>query len=202
MARKTGKPRKPKAAPPPRRVLRWPVLAIALVVLGGLAAAARLTWPDAHGWHSLGNGLGRIRWAETVTGFAVEPPLAPQWVRDLRARGLPWPTDQPIQPLGAGFGTGGGEQTAAWYVIQSARPANELWAVDKQTLRLMDATGKEVPWPGGSGAALIDGERGLQYLYLGVPRELSGTGARLRFRLVRFEGPGRGPVSEELSLPF
>jgi hypothetical protein len=70
--------------------------------------------------------------------------------------------------------------------------------VDKGSVKILDAANKEVPWPGGSGAVLVDSDRRLQYVYLGVPGELSGKGARITFRLNRFDGPTTDPVI----LPF
>lgn len=152
-----------------------------------------------HGWRELAPDQGRIRWVESRTDAMVQPPLAPEWVRALRGWGLPWPTDLPTQAVGASFGLGGGaEQTVAWYLIQSSRSANELWHLDKPSLRLADQEGKEVLWPGGTGAALSDDARRLQFLYLGVPRELAGKGGHVRFRLARFQG---APTSE-VELPF
>lgn len=169
------------------------------ILLGGAAAFLALGHASGpYSWRALGGGHGRIRWAETRTDYAVEPPLAPEWIRDLRKRGLPWPTDQPLEPPGASFAADGAEHTVAWYVIQSSRTTNELWHVEKNSVRVLDAEGQEVFWPGGTGAVLIDPDRNLQYLYVGVPRQLSGTEARIRFRLSRFDGP----TTPEITLPF
>ncbi len=181
----------PKAAPPrPRGRRRLAGLLLLAAAVGAIIAAR----PGPHGWHDLGPGLGRIRWIETSTGPTVEPPLAPKWVRDLRARGIPWPTDLLLQPSGASFGASGG--AAAWYLVQSPLGADEFWHPDKASIRITDPGGREVPWPGGTGAAAADGDR--HYLYLGVPPDLAGKGARLHLRLTRF----RGPTSRELALPF
>lgn len=136
---------------------------------------------------------------ESRTDTAVQPPLAPEWVRTLRGWGLPWPTDLPTQPVGASFGLGGGaEQSVAWYLVESHQEVNELWHLEKNSVRITDLEGKEVLWPGGTGAALADGPRRLQFLYLGVPRELAGKGGTVRFRLSRFQGA----TTEEVELPF
>ena len=148
--------------------------------------------------------MGAIRWAETTTDANVEPPLAPKWIRDLREKGIPWPTDQPLKPTGAMFGAmgGGAQQTAAWYLIQSKNASNELWSLDKESVRMTDAQGKEQSWPGGSGSALVDSDRKLQYVYLIVPKDLSGTGATLRFRLRRGYSATSNERTEEVTLPF
>jgi hypothetical protein len=172
------------------------IFVLLLLAAAGIPALA----PDARGWQPLKPDFGRIRWVETSASPTVDPPLAPEWVRNLHRRGIPWPTDLPLTPPGASFGANPG--AAAWFLVQSNRPSLEMWTVDKRTVKLTDAAGREVPWPGGSGAALVDAERRLQYVYLGVPRELSGTGARVRFRLTRFQATGPGPTSEEVSLPF
>jgi hypothetical protein len=182
----------PPPAPPPPRPSRRALPLLFLIILAGIA----LAWPKPRAWQILGPGLGRIRWVETRTDPLVRPPLAPQWVRDLRARGIPWPTDLLLEPSGASFG--GGTGAAAWYLVQSSQPADEFWHLDKASIKVTDRQGREVPWTGGSGAAAVDHDRGLHYLYLGVPADLAGTGGRLRFRLKRF----RGPTSEEVSLPF
>lgn len=185
--------------PAPRRWSRRRIFALVGVVLGGTAAFVALGIASGpHAWRPLGGDHGRIRWAETRTDFAVEPPLAPEWIRNLRKRGIPWPTDQPLEPPGASFAADGAEHTVAWYVVQSSRATNELWHVQKDSVRITDAEGQEVYWPGGTGAVLIDPDRNLQYLYLGVPQQLSGTEARISFRLSRFDGP----TTPEIVLPF
>jgi hypothetical protein len=184
----------------PRRFRkRW--LALALFVLAGFAL---LTQPNAHRWMALPPNMGRIRWAETTTDTNVEPPLAPKWIRDMHDKGIPWPTDQPLKPTGAMFGAigGGSEQTAVWYLIQSRISSNELWSLEKETVRMTDAQGKEQPWPGGSGSALVDSDRKLQYVYMIVPKELSGTGATLHFQLRRGFGVTPADRSNSVSLPF
>jgi hypothetical protein len=189
----------------PRRRRSWPLIGILLTLIAGAAVA----WPNPHSWQTLGPKLGRIRWVETHTGMPGEAPLAPGWIRTLRRSGIPWPTDLPLEPVPASFGGGSGDgQAAAWYLVHSARRSNDLWHLEKRSVKLTDGRGAEVPWPGqplsddgwpgGSGAVLIDGERRLHYLYLGVPRELSGTGAHLRFRLSQFNGP----TSQEVTVAF
>jgi hypothetical protein len=187
--------------PPSRRRFRKRWLALAMLVLAGFAL---FTQPNPHGWKPLPPNMGRIRWAETTTDANVEPPLAPKWIRDLHERGIPWPTDQPLKPTGAMFGAmgGGSEQTAAWYLIQSKTASNELWSLEKDTVKMLDALGNERPWPGGSGSALVDSDRKLQYVYLLVPKELSGTGATLRLRFRRGFGATPTDRSEEVALPF
>ncbi len=191
--------RKSPTKPNPERRRRRRIFALIGILVGGSAAFATLGLASSpHAWRPLGGDHGRIRWAETRTDYAVEPPLAPEWIRDLRKRGVPWPTDQPLEPPGASFAADGAEHTVAWYVVQSSRSTNELWHVQKDSVRVTDAQGQEVYWPGGTGAVLIDPDRNLQYLYLGVPRQLSGTEARIRFRLSRFDGP----TTPEIILPF
>jgi hypothetical protein len=164
-----------------------------------VVALAMLLPPGPHGWRQLPPGHGRIRWVETRTDTAVQPPLAPEWVRTLRRWGIPWPTDLPTAPVGASFGLGGAtEQTVAWYLVESTQDANELWHLDKNSVRLTDIEGKEVLWPGGTGAARVEGPRRLQFLYLGVPKELSGRESRVRFRLSRFNGS----TTDAVDLPF
>jgi hypothetical protein len=192
MRRKNAR-RKKSAGREPRRP-RWPVFVILLLIAGGIIRAVGPS-PGDRGWRSLGKDAGRIRWVETRTDGSTEAPLAPGWIRDLNTRGIPWPSDLPLAPLPASFGS---NPAVAWYVIRSARPSRELWHLDKESVHLTDASGNEVPWEGATGAVLIDSERRLQYLHVGVPRELSGTGARLRLRVSRFEGP----VSREVRLPF
>lgn len=186
----------PTAPPRPARTRRnWTLVFLGFLLL----VAAVIAWPHPHGWQSLGATHGRIRWVATRSDPAIEPPIAPDWIRDLRARGIPWPTDLPLEPLGASFGSPSSTgRPVAWYLIQSSQPSQDLWHVDKESVKIRDAAGKEVPWPGGSGAVLVDPERRLQYLYLGVPLELSGTGARLHFRLAHFGGS----TTETVSMPF
>lgn len=178
-----------------RRPRPWRLVALVII----LAAAGFTLWPRPHGWQSLGPGMGRIRWADTRTDALVEHPLAPQWIRSLRRAGIPWPTDLPLEPLGATFGESGAETTSAWYLVQSVRPSPELWHLDKDSVRLSNAQGQPVEWPGGTGSVLVDAHRRLQLLYVGVPRELSRTGAQIRFRLKRFDDTAS---TEEVSLPF
>jgi len=164
-----------------------------------LVVAAAIAWPRPQVWYSLGDPYGRIRWVATRSEAAIEPPVAPEWVRDLRRRGIPWPTDLPLEPLGASFGApSGAARPVAWFLIQSSQPSQDLWHVDKSSVKITDSAGKEHPWPGGSGAVLVDADRRLQYLYLGIDPELSGKGARLHFRLARFDGP----TTELVSVPF
>lgn len=147
--------------------------------------------------------MGRIRWVETKTDALVEHPLAPGWIRSLRKAGIPWPTDLPLEPLGATFGGGEGGQTSAWYLVQSAEPTLQLWHVDKKSLRVTDASGKAVEWPGGTGSVLVDSHRRLQLLYVGVPPDLSRKGGHLRFRLSRFGDEGHQETrTAEVDLPF
>lgn len=171
-----------------------------LVFLGFLLlVAAVIAWPHPHGWQSLGTAHGRIRWVATRSDPAIEPPTAPEWIRNFRRRGIPWPTDLPLEPLGASFGAPSPEgRPVAWYLVQSSQSTLDLWHVDKDSVKITDAAGKELPWPGGSGAVLVDADRRLQYLYLGVPEGLTGSGAHLQFRLTRFDGP----TTETVSLPF
>lgn len=193
--------REPDTSPEPALpVRRRPIrTAAAVLAVGVVIALLLIAPPGPHGWRDLPPGFGRIRWVESRTDASVQPPLAPGWVRTLRGWGLPWPTDLPTQPVGASFGLGGGsEQTVAWYLVQSATEANELWHLEKNSVRLADVEGKEVLWPGGTGAALADGPQRLQFLYLGVPRELAGKGGTVRFRLSRFGGSS----TEEVELPF
>ena len=189
-------PQTPHSEPRPTPVRRnWTLAFLTLLLL----AASALAWPHPHGWQSLGAPYGRARWAATRTDSAIEPPIAPEWIRNLRKRGIPWPTDLPLEPLGASFGAPSPNgRPAAWFLVQSAQPSQELWHVDKGSVKILNAANKEVPWPGGSGAVLVDSDRRLQYVYLGVPPELSGKGARITFRLSRFDGPTTDPVI----LPF
>jgi hypothetical protein len=200
-ATKTQRRHSSRRRPPPdRSPRRRPWRLIALVIF--LIAAVYVAWPKPHGWQPLRPRLGRIRWVSTRTDFLVEHPLAPGWIRSLHKAGIPWPTDLPLEPLGATFGSGG-QQTSAWYLIQSAKSTQDLWHVDKPSIRITDAGGQTVEWPGGTGSVLVDDHRRLQLLYLGVPQALSGKGAHLHFRLARF-GEGSGPEvrSEEVDVPF
>ncbi|MGV3720500.1 MAG: hypothetical protein ACO1SX_06270 [Actinomycetota bacterium] len=192
--------RRPTPAPDVRRPSKPARRSWTLVFLSALlAVAAVIAWPRPQVWYSLGDQYGRIRWVATRSEAAIEPPVAPDWVRDLRRRGIPWPTDLPLEPLGASFGApSGNNRHVAWYLIQSSQPSKDLWHVDKTSVKITDAAGKERPWPGGSGAVLVDAERRLQYLYLGIDPELAGKGGRLHFRLARFEGP----TTELVSVPF
>ena len=151
----------------------------------------------AHGWRHLEGQLS-IRWVETRTDFTIEPPLAPQWIRDLRKRGIHVPTDLPLERPGASFAADGNKHTVAWYVIKSAKPSNDLWHVDKESIQVFAVSGEQLPWPGGTGSVLIDHERNLQFLYLGVPPELVGKRANIRLRLARFDGT----KTEEIAVPF
>jgi hypothetical protein len=182
----------PPEARPRRR--RWRTIGLLIIA----AAAVSAFWPKPQSWHSLGPHTGRIRWAGTRTDELGEHPLAPAWIRALRKAGIPWPTDLPLEPLGPSFGPG----TAAWYLVQSTRPSDELWSVDKETVRILDAKGAESPWGMGTGSALVDGDRRLQFVYLGVPQELSRKGASLKFRLRRVTGPGQMDTSQEVVVPF
>lgn len=188
-------PRAPRIAPERRRRRPWRIVALFII----LAAAALIFWPRPHGWQSLGPGTGRIRWVESRTDTRVEHPLAPAWIRSLRKSGIPWPTDLPLEPLGATFGDGVTSTTSAWYLVQSARPTQELWHLDKDSVHLSDARGNPVEWTGGTGSVLVDPHRRLQFLYVGVPAEQKGTGAVLRFRLKRFED---SRTTDEVTLPF
>src|SRR5688572_161610 len=147
----------------------------------------------------MGPHLGRIRWVATRTDVDGQHPLAPGWIRAARKSSIPWPTDLPLEPLGPAFGPG----TAAWYLVQSARASDELWNVDKNSVRLLDPSGAPVEWPGGTGSALVDFDRRLQFVYLRVPESLSRTGARLKFRVTRSTGSLRDTsISQELNVPF
>lgn len=191
MSRKLPDTPRPERRPTPVR-RNWTLAFLTLL----LVAASALAWPHPHGWQSLGAPYGRARWAATRTEAAIEPPVAPEWIRDLRKKGIPWPTDLPLEPLGASFGAPSPNgRPVAWFLVQSAQPSQELWHVDKGSVKILDAANKELPWPGGSGAVLVDSERHLQYIYLGVPAELSGKGARITFRLNRFDGPTTDPVT-------
>ena len=163
------------------------VVAMAALILGPGSAA--------HRWQNL-PGVGRIRWAGTRAGAAFEPPVAPGYLRLLGRLGLPVGSDLPLEPLGVSYGGGAG-RAAVWYVIEAAFPNNDLWQVDKTTLRLLDAAGAEIPAPGGSGAALIDSDRGLQFVYVAVPEERAERGGHLTFRLVR-----ELETSVEVTLPY
>lgn len=187
---------------PPRKRGLWrrPWRLIAGVIF--LLALAFAVWPKPHGWQPLGPGMGRIRWVETRTDSKGDHPLAPGWIRSLRRAGIPWPTDLPLEPLGASFG-GGGQQTSAWYLVQSAKPSQQLWHVDKSSLRITDAHGAEVEWPGGTGSVLVDSRRRLQLLYIGVPPHLAHKGARVRFQLARFaEEDHQETKTGPVELPF
>jgi hypothetical protein len=151
--------------------------------------------PNARAWQSLGAGKGRIRWVDSRTTALNEHPLAPDWIRQIRSRGLPWPTDLPLEPLGPSFG-GRGDDAAAWYLVQSARPSLELWNLDKSAAELLSPAGVAEPFRGAAGAALVDEKRRTQFLYLGVPADRVGKGWRLRFRLVRYQG---GPAGREVT---
>lgn len=197
MSQSKRRGRRTHPAPEGRRRRRPPSLLLLLVVIVG--ALAVFFWPNPHAWQRLEPRLGRVRWVETRTDTLVEHPLAPAWVRNLHQKGIPWPTDLPLAPLGGSFGApGSGDTTSAWYLIQSAEPTKELWFVDKSTLRLTDAQNREIPWPGGTGALLVDPNRRLQFLYLGVPRELSGKGAHLHVQFRQFQGA----ASQSVTLPF
>ncbi|MCC2670413.1 MAG: hypothetical protein K0Q72_2884 [Armatimonadetes bacterium] len=164
-----------------------------------LVVAGVLAWPHPHGWQSLGAPHGRIRFVLTRSEASIEPPVAPDWIRKFRSYGIPWPTDLPLEPIGASFGSPSpGGNPAAWYLIQSAQPSNELWHVEKTSVKLKDAAGKEIDWPGGSGAVLVNSDRRLQFIYLGVPSGLSNTGCQIQFRLSRFDGP----TTDLVTLPF
>ena len=125
MSRKrSDTPRAERRSTPLRR--NWTLAFLTLLLL----IAAALAWPHPHGWQSLGASYGRVRWAATRTEAAIEPPVAPEWIRNLRQRGIPWPTDLPLTPLGASFGAPSPEgRPVAWYLVQSAQPSQELWHV-------------------------------------------------------------------------
>ena len=192
------KRRKAPVSPPIRSRRRWWLLAIPILIAAGITVLAAT--PGSHGWQSLGNNFGRIRWVETVSGPLIEPPLAPEWVRRLRKAGIPWPTDLPLEPSGASFGSPGGgmDQTAAWYLIETSYRPDEFWHVDKRSSFLVDVNGKQQEWQSGGGSSRIDERRHTNYLWVRVPKELSNTGARLHLHLQRFEGT----ATKELVLPF
>jgi hypothetical protein len=191
-SRRAWKDRSPRRRP-------WRLIALVITLL----AVGYVFWPKPHGWQPLGTRLGRIRWVSTRTDFLVEHPLAPGWIRWLHGVGFPWPTDLPLEPLGATFGGSGTQQTSAWYLVQSAKPTQELWHVDKESIRVIGPNGAAVEWPGGTGAVLVDSRRRLQLLYLGVPASLTGKGAHLHFRLARFnDGPGADTKTQEIDVPF
>jgi hypothetical protein len=158
---------------------------------------------DPHGWQPLAPGRGKIRWVATQSdekGGKIEPPLTPDWIRDLRRRGVPWPTDLPMEPTGAQVAvpSDGTKHCIAWYLIESKQPSQELWHLDKPSVKVTDAKGDLVPSPSGSGAILLDEQRHLQYLYVAVPCEHTGTGTRLRTRLIR----SRSEITDLLRLRF
>ena len=168
-----------------RRWLR--ALAVLLLVAAALVGGVLLgTAPSgAHAWQPLGAGRGSIRWVETATEPAVRPPMAPEWVRRLRRRRIPWPTDLPVEPPAASFGAAG-DSAAAWFLVRSARPQKDLWHVDKASVRLTDPAGRPVPWEGGSGTARVDSDGRTQLLYLRLPLGLAKQrGVQLGFRLAR-----------------
>jgi hypothetical protein len=74
--------------------------------------------------------------------------------------------------------------------------------VEKESVQMIDAQGKEQPWLGGTGSDLVDSDRKLQYVYMIVRKDLSGTGATLRFRLRRGFGVQPADRSDDVSLPF
>ncbi len=168
-----------------------PVLARFLFGLGAavglLAGALAGSYPmGEHGWRSLGPGQGTIRWVTVTRGSPVAAPLAPAWIRRLRAAGIPWPTDLPLEPLPASFGGGDGD-VAAWFLIRTPGPRKELWHLDKASVELADASGRKGPWEGGTGAVRAGEDR--QLLYLGLPPGLTASGpATLRLRLALFNG--------------
>lgn len=163
----------------------WVALAATCVAAAGVGAGV---WyasvpRGAHGWRPLGRGLGSIRWVETSTSPTISPPAAPEWVARLRRWRVPWPGDLPAGPSAAAFGAAG-DTAAAWFLVRSARPVNELWHVEKSSVSLTDPEGRPVPWPGGSGAVRASRER--QFVYLRVPLgSVARPGATLRFRLAR-----------------
>jgi hypothetical protein len=177
----------------------------ARVLAAGVAAllVAGLVWllvPGAHSWHDLDGKYGRIRWVETRTDPLIQPPFAPQWIRTLHRYGIPWPTDLPLEQPSASFGGPGRsvDQTVAWFLIESDYEPNELWKIDKNSVAVFDREKHPVPWPGGTGSSRVDDARHLSYVWLGVPPGLSGTGAHLRFRLMRLEGAVTRPVELRL----
>src|SRR5439155_9114676 len=117
----------------------------------------------------------------------VSPPAAPDWVAWLRRWHVPWPGDLPPGPSPVSFGAAG-DTAAAWFLVRSARPVNELWHVDKSSVSLTDPAGRPVPWPGGSGAARASEVSQFVYLRLGASA-VSRPGGLLRFRLTRNHEP-------------
>jgi hypothetical protein len=194
-ARKAARPARAGGGKPGRSwlpLLGW--------TLGALAAGAAglVVWSmprGAHAWQSLGPGLGQVRWVETAKGGPLAPPVAPDWVRQLRQWRIPWPTDLPVEPPGASFGTADGD-AVAWFLVRSEQPQKELWHLDKSSVRIVDAAGHRIPWEGGTGAARLAPGDDLQALYMRLPPELAGApGTTLRFRLLR----GRSEATPELT---
>jgi hypothetical protein len=199
MARRAGgkspvrAPTPKKGAPPARKAGGKPGrswLPLLGWTLGALAAGAAgfLAWSmprGVHAWQPLGAGLGQARWVETAKGGPLAPPTAPDWVRQLRAWRIPWPTDLPVEPPAASFGSADGE-AVAWFLVRSEQPEKELWHLEKDSVRIVDAAGHKIPWEGGTGAARLGPGDDLQALYLRLPPELAGApGTTLRFRLRR-----------------
>ncbi len=149
-------------------------------------------------WQDLGQGLGRIAWVETRSDPSVEPPRNPGWTVAPGLWDLEWtPGKQPEG--GASFGPTG-ELAAAWYLVQSTRPSLELWHVDKRAVSVTDADGTAREWAGGSGASRLDDGQRLQYVYLLVPRDQAGRGARIHLVLTRFDRPQTRTAP--VTLPF
>ncbi len=136
---------------------------------------------------------------ETRLDPIVGPPDDPAWARDRAAWGI---ADGIRTPPSAGFGTLPGDLAAAWFLIVPSRLEKDLWHVDKQRSRLVDAAGRMDSLPGGTGALRLQTERsaepGAQYLYVLVPRSRLRSGVRLRAVLSRFDGGAALPVE----LPF
>ncbi|MBM3459807.1 MAG: hypothetical protein FJX77_14905 [Armatimonadetes bacterium] len=165
----------PAAAPGIRR----PGLLLALLGLGLWTVVALA-----------GGAPGRVQpelqsvwWISTETGGEIAPPPVPVW--------LEVPGANSVQ---ARFGAIPDGMAVAWYVVAANRPALELWAVDKSSVRLTDAGGNQREWTAGSGSVRLGERDDLQFLYVLVPADLVSQNGRLSFELVRGPSTRTGPV--------